>query len=462
MLRKLALALVTLSLGLEFSVPRATAMPAILSAPGGGVPACATPERLTAFLISRAGSVDPMFEGLADTYRVVGTAFGVRWDFAFFQMMVETNNLTFRYADGRPFAMEPEQFNFAGLGVTGAGKPGERFSDLTTGVQAHIEHILVYAGQVIHNPVAIRTRNVQSWGVLQPWLASFDRPVTFRDMALRWSPFSDTYAGTIAALATRFYNRYCDERPVVIVPAPIEIARLNEGWAARAEDRGGTWQTASRPSSTHADTQAAGGRAANRTRETTIGARNASAELPDERSARLAAAAPVAGPTSSTSGRPAPGVRRGQTQDGGRQPAAYPVADASKPTSPQGVQVAALGGLPTVTAPSVVAPPAQPDPDDDLRALVSDRTVHLQTDMGAVIPVRFRSNGSMSGTAGGLAFFLGAATDRGRWWVADGLLCKQWDVWLSAREMCLTLTKVGDTVHWRSRDGRSGTAKIIR
>ena len=88
--------------------------------------------------------------------------------------------------------------------------------------------------------------------------------------------------------------------------------------------------------------------------------------------------------------------------------------------------------------------------------------MHLTADFGAVIPVLFRTNGTMRGQAGNLAFFLGAANDGGRWWVTKGMMCKQWTTWFKGNEVCLRSKKRGKTVHWRSRDGRSGTAKIIR
>ena len=36
-------------------------------------------------------------------------------------------------------------------------------------MRAHFEHLLLYAGERVDNPVADRTRNVQEWGVLTAW-----------------------------------------------------------------------------------------------------------------------------------------------------------------------------------------------------------------------------------------------------------------------------------------------------
>ena len=85
----------------------------------------------------------------------------MRWDYAFFQMLIETNYLTFRRPNGVPAAVVPADNNFAGVGATISGKPGERFKDVPTGVLAHLQHVLMYSTTRIPNPVAQRTRQVQ-------------------------------------------------------------------------------------------------------------------------------------------------------------------------------------------------------------------------------------------------------------------------------------------------------------
>jgi hypothetical protein len=83
-----------------------------------------------------------------------GEELGLRWDYAFFQMLLETGNLTYK-GD-----VKPDQNNFAGLGATGRGARGEKFPDISTGVRAHLQHVLMYAGEKVENPVAERTRNI--------------------------------------------------------------------------------------------------------------------------------------------------------------------------------------------------------------------------------------------------------------------------------------------------------------
>jgi len=94
--------------------------------------------------------------------------------------------------------------------------------------------------------------------------------------------------------------------------------------------------------------------------------------------------------------------------------------------------------------------------------MVKGRVIHLKTDMGAVIPIKYLPDGKMIGNAGGLAFFLGASRDTGKWWIKDQRLCQKWRVWLSRDTMCMTLKQRGKIVHWTANDGRSGTATIVR
>ncbi len=51
----------------------------------------------------------------------------MRWDYAFFQMAVETNFLSFKRGDGSWGDVKPAQNNFAGFGTTGGGVPGDSY-----------------------------------------------------------------------------------------------------------------------------------------------------------------------------------------------------------------------------------------------------------------------------------------------------------------------------------------------
>ena len=95
-----------------------------------------------------------------------------------------------------------------------------------------------------------------------------------------------------------------------------------------------------------------------------------------------------------------------------------------------------------------------------IRESIGGATVHLDTPLGVVLPVVFREDGTMTGTAGRLAFYLGAAADRGRWWVSGGKLCTRWSRWFDSEPSCMQIRRFGARFEWRRDDGKSGTAII--
>lgn len=97
----------------------------------------------------------------------------------------------------------------------------------------------------------------------------------------------------------------------------------------------------------------------------------------------------------------------------------------------------------------------------EIEDLLAGATVEIDTPVGTKLPVRYGRNGRLSGQAGGLAWYLGAATDSGRWWIASDQLCHKWGRWFSSEPQCLRLRKEGRRIRWRKRDGYAGTATII-
>jgi hypothetical protein len=208
----------------------AGSLPEIKSNPKNPVPACATPGRMMEYLKSRNPELNSRYEGVATEYMRVGEALGVRWDYAFYQMIIETGSLSYRRGN-RAGDVKPTQNNFAGLGATGGGEPGDSFSDIATGVRGHLEHLLLYSGAKLDNPVAERTRKVQEWGVLTPWQAKFTRPITFADMAAKWAPGSGTYSKMLEAIAEKFDEDFCskpDPRPELVATARGQKAGAQE------------------------------------------------------------------------------------------------------------------------------------------------------------------------------------------------------------------------------------------
>ena len=180
-------------------------LPAVKTSPSNKVLVCASPGRLTAFLKSRNDKLANRFDDIATHYMTHGQDLGLRWDYAFFQMLLETGNLKFG-GD-----VKPAQNNFAGLGATGNGEHGESFRDVSTGVRAHLEHLAMYAGERIENPVAERTRKVQEWGVLTEWQKTIKGPMTFGQLARKWAPPARKYAQEIEQVYQTFLDGPCKE-----------------------------------------------------------------------------------------------------------------------------------------------------------------------------------------------------------------------------------------------------------
>ena len=214
-------------LSLQFLVAAsagATALPPIIADVDNAVPACVTPAALMQFVADRNTKhqpplkIDSRFADIASVYQTVGKCVArpprqcvsVRWDYAFFQMLIETNYLTFLRPGGVPASVVPTDNNFAGVGAAVSGKPGEHFKDVDTGVLAHLQHVLMYSTTRIPEPVARRTRQVQDY--VQDTMRRLHRPVTYSDLAREWTGGDkDRYAADMQRMAEKYASRYCQE-----------------------------------------------------------------------------------------------------------------------------------------------------------------------------------------------------------------------------------------------------------
>lgn len=219
---------VALAIALPWSIAEAADLPPIKVTEKNKVPECATPGRMMAFLKSRNSNLEPRLEKIAVEYMRRGEELGLRWDFAFFQMAIETSYLTYRREGGRRGDVKPSQNNFAGLGATGGGEPGESFKDMPTGVLAHLQHVATYAGDDVDDPVADRTRKIKQWGIgTQLKRKARGGIVTYNDLARRWATGGD-YADAIETHAERFYDDFCkkpDPSPELVAEARGEGRR---------------------------------------------------------------------------------------------------------------------------------------------------------------------------------------------------------------------------------------------
>lgn len=83
----------------------------------------------------------PTIEKFAQIYIEECNAEGIRAEVAFCQAMKETGWLQFG-GD-----VKANQYNFAGIGATGGGKPGHSFGSIRTGIRAHVQHLKAYANK---------------------------------------------------------------------------------------------------------------------------------------------------------------------------------------------------------------------------------------------------------------------------------------------------------------------------
>jgi len=203
----------------------AGSLPPIIASAGNEVPKCIKPDALMDFVQATnlhrrtPREIAPRFTHIASLYQRIGQCVSrppeqcvpVRWDYAFFQMLIETNFLTFRRPDGAPASVPASDNNFAGLGATISGRPGEHFDDVKTGVLAHLQHVLMYSTTPIPHPVAKRTRRVQS--DVQDIMRRLHRPVTFGDLAREWTGVDQSgYARDMKRLADKYAQAYCREQ----------------------------------------------------------------------------------------------------------------------------------------------------------------------------------------------------------------------------------------------------------
>jgi hypothetical protein len=189
-----------------FAGGAAAALPEIRTSTQNKVPACVTPQRLMSFLKSRNPGVEARFADIANIYKRHGERWHVRWDYAFYQMAVETNFLSYKQGNGRWGDVNPRQNNFAGLGTTGGGIPGDSYPDVNTGVLAQIQHLVAYSGEHITDPVGARTKLKQD-DIIES-MEHLKGHVTFNDLSHRWA-VDRHYGASIEWVANSYRAVYC-------------------------------------------------------------------------------------------------------------------------------------------------------------------------------------------------------------------------------------------------------------
>lgn len=103
-------------------------------------------------------------------YWTLGPSETVNPAVGFAQSLKETGGFSFLTANNEPPASgySPEQWNFAGIGTTGAGVPGERWDTLEAGVRGHLRRLRMYAAgtTALHDrDILKRSLPKSHWGV---------------------------------------------------------------------------------------------------------------------------------------------------------------------------------------------------------------------------------------------------------------------------------------------------------
>ena len=185
------------------------------------MPQCVTPDRLMQYLTSRNPKLDARYRDIAALYKRHGEALAIRWDYAFFQMLLETNNLTFTGdvrasrttspASARPAAAcQAESFQ---------GRVGRR-----AGADAAPSSPTPASASTLRwQRARARTRTTSSRSRV-----ALRRAVRFSDLTNRWAADS-SYARSMDILATRFRETYC-----TTANKPPETAST---WRARRKRR---------------------------------------------------------------------------------------------------------------------------------------------------------------------------------------------------------------------------------
>ncbi|MFN4271383.1 MAG: hypothetical protein ACK4F5_01130 [Aliihoeflea sp.] len=99
---------------------------------------------------------------------------------------------------------------------------------------------------------------------------------------------------------------------------------------------------------------------------------------------------------------------------------------------------------------------------DAIRSLIQDRTVHLATPYGVTLPLRYASNGEVTGDISGITLArMFTPSETGSWWVDGNQMCQQWPSWYDGKRHCFTIKQTGEnSIEWVRDDGLSGTARI--
>jgi hypothetical protein len=99
---------------------------------------------------------------------------------------------------------------------------------------------------------------------------------------------------------------------------------------------------------------------------------------------------------------------------------------------------------------------------DELKRLVSGRTVYLSAPLGGEFPLKYNPNGAVSGDgeAVGLGRFF-VTRETGRWFMRGDQLCQQFPTWYRGERLCFTVQYLGNRrIKWVRDNGETGVARV--
>lgn len=141
-------------------------------------------EQVRRWLLSK-GVKAPDAQMFVSLYSEIGISLGVNWLWALCQACRETG---FWHFGGD---VQANQHNYAGLGATGNGNPGESFPTPVHGVIAHLHHLMLYAGLPVSKEKLFSNRDYEIYDVLLGRAGG----ARFADLTGSWAADSEYYQG---------------------------------------------------------------------------------------------------------------------------------------------------------------------------------------------------------------------------------------------------------------------------
>ena len=200
--------------------------------PGQAVPACVTPGRLMRHVLERTPDLNPAFRDIARYYKQHGEALRVRWDYAFYQMLLETNYLSYKTRQrplGRRRSQAEQLRRHRHNGRRRAGRQLPGRVERRAGADAASHRLFRRAGgEARWRRARARSRTTSSSS-----RGRSRRPVRFSDLTNRWAA-DRNYATSIEFVAERYRQANCTATGEPLHPSDEDLdeqrSRRGRAW----------------------------------------------------------------------------------------------------------------------------------------------------------------------------------------------------------------------------------------